>query len=768
MADVPRKLSYYWLLFPLFIVFAVTISDARDPYFVTGVLLTFAIGLQTWNRTVLLTWLDFAVLALWLYELLLLFTTFHCNTSQFQTLTVTVLYYWVLRSGCNRERRSRSYLFACSILLCAMSLIAWVSFSLFEQNVAKAGFEDLYDFRFLHNSLGYLGNVWGNLLLGFLGIIALTAYLYRHSKAKCTALLLMTIPVLWDIIRSFSRGVYMAFLLMLSAFLAFLWAADLSWKRKLSIGAVVLGALTLMALPHKNDVLRTARMVETVSQQRSIGGRINGAKAAWEVMRQHPVTGVGSGNFSMAANEYLFENDYTPFTSIPLGTLFQLPVEKGVAGTLLWLAIPGVMVWMLLKDRGRNIGTGIIFTTLGAIIFRETTFPALLDYAGMQIVVFTLIAAYQNSIRKPHYVCHIQGRIARWLVCAPAVVCAGILISNLNKEKREQANLNSLKAIAAGDLLSAETYLEKAGNALPYRINRSALQWRLFRQTGNRRYLTQAEQELRTAALQNPMDVYLGYDLAIVLNAAGYKDSSRRMVRHLIERFPDNALYRATFFEMTWRDNLPETDAAENMARAIELAPDILDTPLWKTLRTQDSVLYNRIVAILQLRAEELCRAISGYSTVHQGYNRPENQQLSTNINCDGIKVAHFGKIMFIFNRRELSGILLNQAIEALPNLSKPWYYLGVMALEKGDTSEGRQYLRRSILLAAGDTLAQRRLSESMGQVYQPPARHSQTAYPYRFLYRNARVKFKTWYDAQPLSFEYIGTSEPKYPSYHK
>lgn len=123
---------------------------------------------------------------------------------------------------------------------------------------------------------------------------------------------------------------------------------------------------------------------------------------------------------------------------------------------------------------------------------------------------------------------------------------------------------------------------------------------------------------------------------------------------------------------------------------------------------------------------------------------------------------------MFIFNRRELSGILLNQAIEALPNLSKPWYYLGVMALEKGDTSEGRQYLRRSILLAAGDTLAQRRLSESMGQVYQPPVRHSQTAYPYRFLYRNARVKFKTWYDAQPLSFEYIGTSEPKYPSYHK
>lgn len=760
MADVSRRIAYYWLVFLLFIVFAVTVSDARDPYFVTGFSLAFTIGLQTPNRIIRLTGLDLAVLALWLYELLLLFTTVHRNTSPFRTLTVTVLYYWVLRSGFNREKRMRSYLFACSVLLCVMSLIAWVSFSLFQQNVAEAGFEDLYNFRFLHNSLGYLGNVWGSLLLGFLGIIVLTAsYYYRHSQTIYTVLLLMTVPVLWDIIRSFSRGVYLAFLLMLSVFLIFLWAAGLSWKRKLLISAVVLGALTLMALPHKNDVLRTVRMVETVSQQRSIDSRISGAKAAWEVIRQHPAAGVGSGNFSMAVNDFLFENDYTPFTSIAPGTLFQLPVEKGIVGTLLWLAIPGLMVWMLLKDRRRNTGTIIIFTTLGAIILRETTFPALLDYTGMQIMVFTLIAAYQNSLRTPHYACRVPQRFTPWLAWVPLIVCTGILISDLNKEKRERANIASLKAVAAGDLRSAEAYLEKAGNALPYRINRSALHWRLSGQTGNRRYLAQAEKELRTAAIENPMDVHLDYDLAIVLHTAGYKDSSRRMIRRLIDRFPDNALYRATLFQMTCRDDLPEIETADNMARAIELAPDILTTPLWDSLRTQDSALYARITAKLLSRAGELCRDIAErQSSLNR--NSPENKQLSIKISRNAIQQAHYGKIMFIFNRRELSCLLLNKALESLPNLSKPWYYLGVMALDNGDTAQGRTFLRRSILLAAGDTLAQRRLSESMGQAYRSSVKHSQTRYPYRFLYRDARVKFKTWYDAQPLGFGYLGASE--------
>lgn len=107
------------------------------------------------------------------------------------------------------------------------------------------------------------------------------------------------------------------------------------------------------------------------------------------------------------------------------------------------------------------------------------------------------------------------------------------------------------------------------------------------------------------------MDVHLDYDLAIVLHTAGYKDSSRRIIRRLIDRFPDNALFRATLFQMTCWDDLPETDATDNMARAIELAADILETPLWDNLRTQGSTLYARITAKLLSRAEELCRDIA-------------------------------------------------------------------------------------------------------------------------------------------------------------
>lgn len=116
---------------------------------------------------------------------------------------------------------------------------------------------------------------------------------------------------------------------------------------------------------------------------------------------------------------------------------------------------------------------------------------------------------------------------------------------------------------------------------------------------------------------------------------------------------------------------------------------------------------------------------------------------------------------MHIFKRRELSFALLNQAVVQLPNLSKPWCYLGILAWEQGDTARGAEYVRRSALLDPLDTLAQKYLT-----TYKIPSRRpvqanmTVTVYPYRFLYRNVRVKFRAWYDAMPLTFDYMGVSK--------
>lgn len=763
MAEISRKVTYYWPVFLGFIIFAVSVSGAHDPYFITGFLLALLIGISGHGKSIRLTQLDCAVLAVWVYELILLFTSPTGHIAPFQTLTLGTTYYGALRLGFGKMGRMKPFLFWCSSFLFGMALIATVSFHLFENKVIAAGFEDLYDFRFLHNSLGYLGNVWGTLLIGFLGLIALTAYLYRDRRGLCILLSMMTLPVVWGIVRSFSRGVYAAFGLMTAVFLVSLLAARVSWKRKV-LGIIAVSCfLALLTIPYKAEVLRTLRMTETASQRRSMAGRLHGAAVTLEIIRQHPWVGTGSGNFSLAANEHLYENDYTPFTSIGLGTGFQLPVEKGIIGVLLWLAIPGVLIGMLVKSRRQDVGTIIIFTTLGAVMLREITFPVLLDYAGLQLVVFTLIAVYRNSLLQVRPVYIIPETVVRWIIWSPTLVCTGILVANLCKEAREEANLAGLKALIAGDMQSAESHLVRAGDRLPYRINRSALYWRMFRQTGDRNYLTQAEHNLRAAGVQNPMDIQLTYNLAVVLDAAGASDSSLRLMRGLVGRFPDNALYRVTLFEMARECEAPEAEEAENLVRAIELAPDLLQTPLWRDLQVQDSALSAEITTALRVRAQALCKAIDAEKQGTNLDNPKKQRNFSIKNGYDPLLLAHYGKIMFIFGQRESSAALLGEAAAQLPNLSRPWCHLGILALEEGDTARGLKYMRRVAMLDPEDTLTQRYLTEYVASVRQSGTDNMDTAvYPYRFLYRKARIKFRAWYDAIPLTFDYIGTPKSR------
>ena len=156
---------------------------------------------------------------------------------------------------------------------------------------------------------------------------------------------------------------------------------------------------------------------------------------------------------------------------------------------------------------------------------------------------------------------------------------------------------------------------------------------------------------------------------------------------------------------------------------------------------------------------------IQANNLIFKPYNTPSTnnntQDSKKNTPNNVIKFAHYGKIMFIFNQWETSLSLLNQAVEALPNLSRPWCYMGAIACAQADTSNGIRYLKRSLALAPGDTLANRLLNKYDIRTAQQSSQYkNQSAYPYRFLYRNQQNKFETWYNSRPLSIENIGTSK--------
>lgn len=213
-----------------------------------------------------------------------------------------------------------------------------------------------------------------------------------------------------------------------------------------------------------------------------------------------------------------------------------------------------------------------------------------------------------------------------------------------------------------------------------------------------------------------------------------------------------------------YRDRSAIQETEEQLTRAIELAPGLLDTPLWRQVQERDRALAVRVESALRDKAYALLNRTMpecsvGDLHITQTNHHPNDCSVGDNV----LKFAHFGKIMFIFRDRNAATVLLRRAVEALPNLSKPWSCLAALAFDTGDTVNGHCFLRRARFLDSDDELTRRLTAEydpnhTIHSAQQPDRQRS--SYPYRFLYRSSRLKFDTWYGAVPLGFEYIGSED--------
>ncbi|MEI3341155.1 MAG: hypothetical protein V8R52_02345 [Coprobacter fastidiosus] len=93
-------------------------------------------------------------------------------------------------------------------------------------------------------------------------------------------------------------------------------------------------------------------MGETVSQQRSVSGRIASLYAAWTVFKEKPVIGFGSGNYSLAMDSLLFEKENVAFTNFAPNILVQLGRERYNRIFDIWV-IYGLFFLVLYKGEKR-------------------------------------------------------------------------------------------------------------------------------------------------------------------------------------------------------------------------------------------------------------------------------------------------------------------------------------------------------------------------------------------------------------------------------
>ncbi|MDR1227236.1 MAG: O-antigen ligase family protein [Prevotellaceae bacterium] len=660
---------------------AVCLFRVSDPLFLFGILSALLL-LWEWSKNMLpFSWMDKMVAGILLYQILGIFLSVE-PVSGFlaaKTLFLSAIFYFLLRTKFRSLPKIETFLFVFCILIALLCGVAFITFLLFRSGCAYAELPCLYDFRYLYKPLGYLSNVWGTLLTGFTGIVLLAVHL--DGSKKHFGFYLFLLPLLmWNIAVSFSRGVYISFAVLLLLYLAFLAFSRISKAQKKGIWAALLLPLLISGFIHRQDVFKTLQLNKTLSQQRSIEGRIEAMSYSYELLRASPFTGTGAGTYSQVINEYRYEDDNSSFTNFAPNGYTQLLVEQGILGFTAWGALFAtvfVAVFKKRKDSSIAVVTGIV---LAAVLIREATFPVLLESGGLQLSIFTVLAIFQNTLpdRKPRQMSKYFRYFPVAALSAALLICAYSIYYSMN----EQNNQRALSAMEAGKPEEAEKYISKTSERTPYLINRSLIYQALYKSTRDTSLLNSAESCLRKAALKNPHDVMISYYLSSVLREKGDKEQAISILAELAQKFPNKSLYQLAAFDVLYQRGEPE-QALPRLAQAVELSPALLDSPYLKNILSKDSSLSEllKINLIHDISAEKSAKKSAEKFTV------------------DPIFLARSGKILLSFAREAEAEQRLEKAILLLPNLAYPYYYLSRIKNSQNHSKQSKIYLKQFVLL---------------------------------------------------------------------
>lgn len=363
----------------LVVLLALFLFKVEDPYRVGLLLAAGALWLlrplpfREWSL------LDGCVAALTLFDLCSCFYA-ACpipamNAAFYSVYMLTV--YFVCRRLFAHERALQIFRVGSLFPIGAALLLAVCSFLVFRRSVLEAGFEDTYHFRFLFSPLGYITNIWAEVLLMLSGWICLMRRWVLPLQLVCLVAILL----------SFSRGAYIALAVYL-LFALFFFPKTEKLRLLLPAGMAIL--LVVVFMPKEFNT--TLQMDQTVSQQQSTQSRITATEAAWHVFKERPLLGYGNRNYMYAVDPLLGQDSTKPFTSIAPNLPVQLLVEKGIVGTLLYLFVGIVVCRILWRYRKRTDSR--IIAAIGLAIFVKDMAQATWLNTPFLLFVSYLLGAY--------------------------------------------------------------------------------------------------------------------------------------------------------------------------------------------------------------------------------------------------------------------------------------------------------------------------------------------------------------------------------------
>lgn len=542
--------------------------------------------------------------------------------------------YFVLRKLFNTERPTRIIQQGNFLPIAAALLLAVCSFFIFRQSVLNVGFQDTYHFRFLFRPLGYITNVWAEVVLILLGWVCLV------RKYSGIFIFLTVLAILF----SFSRGAYIALGVYMIIWLLFVKPK----QEKIRLLAVSVVAIILTGVFFPNEMRTTLQMNRTASQQQSTEGRINATQAAWDTFREHPLLGCGNGNYTFAVDRTLNQDSTLPYTSYAPNILVQLLIEKGIIGALLYLLLVVAVCRTILKRRKQpeSYMIGCLFLALAV---KEMTQATLLYTPFALFMVYVMLAFLQKekvSVEEENRQTVSAYTIPGIVACCYLGWLAFVFLQDQNKSYQQQ----SVAAWEKGQFAEAIRLMEQTGEQTPNLINRGLLYMQYYRETANPKFQQTAEEVLQKARQQQPEDIQIRY-----LQARLYIDNrelgkARQIAEELATNYPKNSLYLSALSDILYRQGEKEA-ALQPLVNAIRYTPRLLTGKRIRDLQQNDPVFYHSLQQHLSALTPSQADSPTDY--------------------------ARLGYIARWCGKQSVAEEYLRKAVEDLPNLATPWHLLG-------------------------------------------------------------------------------------------
>lgn len=398
--------------------------------------------------------LTFLTLLFIIFEIISLFFSYDKQTS-FEYFLFSISLFFIFIFFYNFKKMGEKFVY---LLICLLGLffIGYSFFPLFpphlEKQVVMASYAS-------HNHLG-----------DFLGLLLLFILTFRLKKHPAL-IIIAFFSVFFFFIFSFSRSAYLAF--VITAGLFFIQKYKTIRCTYLYIGAISLGIILIVfSLVSSQNITQTSplfNLQQYVSKtmilypRDFLSGRDLFAKQALQSIKEHPLFGIGAGNFLKASLKY---NENNNISDSAHNIFLEVATEQGVPAALLLLVIV-----LLILSSTLNHPPSIFYLFLYLLINFQT------DYT-YQIYLFLILA---TIIAATMYKEEKEMALPLWLYGGVNIILLGSLVMMITSALLLKQNnpvsalfwypLNRqayIEAIKQNEGNNAPTFIEKGLSVAPY------------------------------------------------------------------------------------------------------------------------------------------------------------------------------------------------------------------------------------------------------------------------------------------------------------